>query len=91
MGYELNCPAPEGATITVIPILTGVAQAPIALAYIGSNLHSGNMAGAPGVYQLVFLLDGVFYTVSEIDWDGEAEVRVATPAAIAEAVMRYTR
>ncbi len=80
---ELNCPAPAGATTAnAIPYLRGVAQAPIALTKIsGSDRFTGDMTGAAGVYQFDFLVDGVFYTSGEIDWDGTNEIRVSSIAA----------
>lgn len=93
MSNELNVSPPAGATTaSVIPYLLGVAQPQIALTKIvGRDRFTGHMIGAAGVYQIDCLVDGVKYGTGEIDWDGTAEVRVSTPAAIAEAVMRYTR
>lgn len=91
--YELNCRSrTSGGTVTAIRYLAGVALTPLPMTEIGTTKrYTGHMAGVAGVYQLDFLKDGVVESVGEIDWNGTAEVRASTPAAIATAVWGYER
>lgn len=80
---ELNYRTDSGGTVTCVPYLAGVAQAPIDLTEIGTTgRYIGNMTGAAGIYQLDFLLNGVADGVGEIRWSGTAEILFPAPAEI---------
>lgn len=79
---ELNCRATTGATVTAIPYLLGVAQTPIALTEIGTTgRYTGHMTGEAGIYQFDFTENGVVIGTGEIEWNGTAEVTIATRLA----------
>lgn len=76
MSGELNiCIGTTGLTVTAVPYLAGVDGTPIALTELdATGVYQGDMTGAAGTYQIVFVASGVTQGAGQIIWDGSAEV-----------------
>jgi hypothetical protein len=81
MANELNIALQtSGLTVTAQRYQAGAAVgSAISLTEVGSSaFYSGNMTGAAGTYQLVFISSSVNVGSGSIVWDGTAEVPVST-------------
>ena len=78
MARELNIGiGTTGLTVTATPYLAGVAQATIAMTELGATgVYQGNMTGAAGVYEIVFISAGATKGAGTILWDGTRETNL---------------
>jgi hypothetical protein len=80
MANELNIALSTGLTVTAQPYTAGAASgSPISLTEVGTTgFYTGNMTGASGTYQLVFLSGGATVGTGQINWSGTAEIPFST-------------
>ncbi len=80
MANELNIALSTGLTVTAQPFTAGAASgSPISLTEVStSGFYSGDMTGASGTYQLVFLSGGATVGTGQINWSGTAEIPFST-------------
>ena len=93
MANELNIALQtSGLTVTAQRYQAGAAVgSAISLTEVGSSaFYSGNMTGAAGTYQIVFISSSVNVGSGSIIWDGTAEVTVSTFNAATDTVANVT-
>jgi hypothetical protein len=80
MANELNIALSTGLTVTAQAYTAGAASgSAITLSEVGSSgFYTGNMTGASGTYQLVFLSGGATVGTGQINWSGTAEIPFST-------------
>jgi hypothetical protein len=98
MANELNIALSTGLTVTAQPYTAGAASgSAINLSEVStSGFYTGNMTGASGTYQLVFLSGGATVGTGQINWSGTAEIPFSTlttadiPSAAISAIQAKT-
>jgi hypothetical protein len=98
MANELNIALSTGLTVTAQRYTAGSASgSPISLSEVStSGFYTGNMTGASGTYQLVFLSGGATVGTGQINWSGTAEIPFSTlttadiPSAAISAIQAKT-
>jgi hypothetical protein len=98
MANELNIALSTGLTVTAQRYTAGSASgSAISLSEVStSGFYTGNMTGASGTYQLVFLSGGATVGTGQINWSGTAEIPFSTlttadiPSAAISAIQAKT-
>jgi hypothetical protein len=92
MANELNIALSTGLTVTAQPYTAGAASgSAINLSEVStSGFYTGNMTGASGTYQLVFLSGGATVGTGQINWSGTAELPLSTFNPATDTVARVT-